>query len=159
MTESIVGEIHRLRGMTVGELRGRYVEVFGEQPRSRNKDYLWKRVAYRIQEIAEGGISERAQRRAQELARDADLRVRPNQSMEELLPPAIPKRDPRLPPAGSTLKRIFGGKEHLVQVLDEGFEYEGRRYSSLSAAARAIAGSRWNGFIFFGLAGSHRETA
>ena len=158
MTDNIVAEIHRLRGMTVGELRERYAEVFGELPRSRNKDYLWKRVAFRIQEIAEGGISDRARSRAQELARDADLRPRPNRNLEETLPPPPSKRDPRLPPAGSTLKRVFGGREHLLQVLEQGFEYEGRRYSSLSAAARAIARTRWNGFIFFGLAGAAAET-
>ena len=60
-------------------------------------------------------------------------------------------RDPRVPTAGTVLKRSWGGKEHVVQVLDFGFLYEGRRFKSLSAAARAITGTRWNGFLFFGL--------
>lgn len=158
MTESIVVEIARLRGLTVGELRVRYAEVFGEEPRSRNKDYLWKRIAFRIQELAEGGITERAQRRAEELARDADLRVRPpRDAVEVVAPPPPSKRDPRLPPAGTKLKRAFGGKERLVEVLEDGFEYDGRHFTSLSAVARAIAGTRWNGFLFFGIAGANAE--
>jgi hypothetical protein len=152
MAESIATQVTRLQSMTVGELRDRYAEVFGEQPRSRNKDYLWKRVAFRIQELTEGGISERARRRAEQLARDADLRVRAPEGAAGApsAPPAMP-RDPRLPPAGSTLKRLFNGKEHLVRVLDSGFEYEGRTFESLSAVARTIAGTRWNGFLFFNL--------
>jgi hypothetical protein len=147
MAGTIAEEIQRLRQMTVGELRTRYAEVFGEEPRSRNKDYLWKRIAYRIQELAEGGLSERARRRAAELARDEDLRVRPPSSTD---PPAW-MRDPRVPTPGTILKRSWAGKEHVVQVLDVGFLYEGRRFKSLSAAARAITGTRWNGFLFFGL--------
>jgi len=149
MAESIVTQVTRLQNMTVGELRDRYAEVFGEQPRSRNKDYLWKRVAFRIQELAEGSISERALRRAEELARDSDLRVRPPQGGATLSKPVAPSRDPRLPPAGATITRLFGGKEHVVRVLEDSFEYEGRAFTSLSAVARTISGSRWNGYAFF----------
>jgi hypothetical protein len=155
MAESIVTQIARLRSMTVGELRTRYAEVFGEQPRSRNKDYLWKRIAYRIQELAEGGISERAKKRAEELARDTDLRVKPPKEFMQAAEAAAeeaersPKRDPRLPAAGTMLKRVYNGRENLVRVLEEGFEYQGRRFASLSAIAREITGTRWNGFRFF----------
>jgi len=155
MPESIIEEIQKLRQMTVGELRARYAEVFGEEPRSRNKDYLWKRIAYRIQERAEGGLSERARRRAAELARDEDLRVRPPSSTD----PTAWMRDPRVPTPGTILKRSWAGTEHVVQVLDIGFLYEGRRFKSLSAAARAITGTRWNGFLFFGLIGRKPDGA
>ena len=91
-------------------------------------------------------------RRPKGQRRDADLRVRAPEGAAGApsAPPPMP-RDPRLPPAGSTLKRLFNGKEHLVRVLDSGFEYEGRTFESLSAVARAIAGTRWNGFLFFNL--------
>lgn len=70
-------EVAALKRMTVKELRGRYVEVFGETTRSGNKDWLWKRIAWRMQANAEGGLSERARRRAEEIANDADLCMRP----------------------------------------------------------------------------------
>ena len=151
MAESVVAEITRLRGMSIGELRVRYAEVYGEEPRSRNKDYLWKRIAYRIQELAEGGISERAQRRAEELARDADLRSRPPKepSPDDKVP--VQNRDARLPAAGTTMTRRFRGKDYEVKILEKGFEFDGRQFVSLSAVAREISGTRWNGFLFFGL--------
>ena len=154
MSQSIVSKIARLQRMSISELRAAYAQAFGEGPRSCNKAYLWKRIAYRIQEEAEGGISERARRRAAELACDADLRVRPprgaNLETDVRLTPW--NRDRRLPPPGTDLKRTWGGKERLVRVLDNGFDYDGQRFKSLSAVARAITGTRWNGFVFFGLA-------
>lgn len=150
MENRIVIQIAQLRQMKVAELRAKYAEVFGEPTFSRNKDYLWKRIAYRIQELAEGGLSDRAKERAEELARDTDLRVRPPKDarLPDVEAPAK-KRDVRLPPAGTVLTRAFGGREHAVTVLERGFEYDGRTYDSLSAVARAIAGTRWNGFVFF----------
>ena len=64
---------------------------------------------------------------------------------------ATQPRDPRVPPAGTVLRRVFDGKTYEVTVCAEGFEYEGRRYKSLSAIATEVAGTRWNGFLFFGL--------
>jgi hypothetical protein len=118
MAKSIEAEIALLRGSTVAELCVRYVEVYGEDPRNRHRDYLWKRIAYRIQELAEGGISERALRRAAELARDADLRLRPPSRPNEPASsqPLRPGRDPRLPPAGTRLTRVVGDTPHVVQA-------------------------------------------
>src|SRR5260370_34614611 len=104
---SIVTEISALRAMRIRELRERYFQVFGEVSRTRNKDYLWRRIAYGIQQQAEGGLSERARSRAEELARDSDLRVRNCVSPElraarSTSPPTkAPKREPRWPPAGT----------------------------------------------------------
>lgn len=146
----IVIQIARLKAMKVTELRSKYAEVFGEPTFSRNKDYLWKRIAYRIQELAEGGLPDRAKQRAEELARDTDLRVRPPKDARLPDVAAQPKkRDERLPPAGTVLTRSFGEREHAVTIVDDGFEYDGRTYHSLSAVARAITGTRWNGFVFF----------
>jgi hypothetical protein len=160
---SIVAEISALRSMTARDLRERYYQVFGEQSRSNNRDYLWKRIAYALQERAHGGLSERARQRAEELARDEDLRVRgipikvpdgpaPTKKAKAQ-PPAAPtrKRDLRLPPAGEVLKRTLGGVDHEVRVLDDGFQYSGEVYRSLSAVAIKICGKHCNGFAFFGL--------
>src|SRR5438105_8207949 len=101
MAESIVAQIAALKGKTVGQLREVYIEKFGEETKSRNKQWLFKRIAWRIQELAEGGLSERAKKRAAELANDADLRLRPPK--DHKMPEAVrgPKRDSRLPAAGT----------------------------------------------------------
>ena len=149
MAETIVAQIAALKAMTVGQLREVYLQKFGEASRSRNKVWLFKRIAWRIQELAEGGLSERAKKRAEELANDADLRLRPPKGQKALEP--VSKRDPRLPATGSELKREFNGKEYVVQVEDASFTYKGKEYRSLSAIAKQITGTQWNGFLFFGL--------
>jgi len=151
MAESIVAQIAALKQMTVGQLREVYAEKFGEASNSRNKQWLFKRIAWRIQELAEGGLSERAKKRALELANDADLRLRPPKGHVVPIAPAKPKRDPRLPAVGTELKRAFNGKAHTVRVDEDGFTYKGKPYKSLSAIAKQITGTQWNGFLFFGL--------
>jgi hypothetical protein len=102
---NIAREVAALKRMTVKELRGRYVEVFGEATRSGNKDWLWKRIAWRMQANAEGGLSERARRRAEELANDADLRLRrpPDRPAPSPAPhAAATSAPPPAAPSGST---------------------------------------------------------
>ncbi|HWN71046.1 MAG TPA: DUF2924 domain-containing protein, partial [Haliangium sp.] len=100
----------------------------------------------------EGGLSERAHRRRKQITDEAHLRVRQPKAVEEATQPKAPapaKRDSRLPQSGTVLVREHGGKRHEVQILDDGFLYEKKRYRSLSAVARAITGTPWNGFRFF----------
>lgn len=144
-------QLAALDKLTVAELVEKYREVFGVPTRTRNKDYLRKRVAWRIQELAEGGLSEKALARIEQLAPEAPIRWRTPVSDADAAIEAPPSRDPRLPPVGSMLHRTHGGVDHQVTVLDDGFEYQGERYASLSRVARAIAGTPWNGFLFFGL--------
>jgi hypothetical protein len=149
---NVTVEIARLRQMSVGELRAKYIELFGEESRSRNKDYLWKRLAYRVQQVAEDlALPQDARARAAELARGAELRVRGLPHPEPApRPPTPPRpRDPRLPPPGSTLTRAFKGTEHAVTVREHDFVYDGQSFGSLSSIARKITGSSWNGFAFF----------
>ena len=150
MAESIVAQIAALKPMTVGQLREVYAEKFGQPSNSRNKQWLFKRIAWRIQELAEGGLSERAKKRAAELANDADLRLRPPKGTA-VEPKPEPKRDPRLPAVGTELKREHDGKQHTVRVEADGFNYKGKTYRSLSAIAKQITKTQWNGFLFFGL--------
>jgi len=158
MDEGLRREIEALRKLKTKELQARYRELFGETSPSSNHAHLFRRVAWRLQVRAEGDLSERARQRAAYLADHADLRLRaPHQFWAQLQqpaeardPPAL-KRDGRLPPAGSLLQRAYRGQSIVVKVLDDGFEYHGRPYTSLSAIASQVTGTRWNGFGFFGL--------
>ncbi len=157
MSESITSRIQALRGMTVAELREKHLELFGSETRSHHKDQLFKRLAWRVQELEYGGLSERAKRRAQEIANDLDAR---------LLPPRKPKnggdRSHRVASVhaqasgmqlvpGTILTREYRGEVHEVTVLEKGFEYDGGVFRSLSGIARSITGTQWNGKLFFGL--------
>jgi hypothetical protein len=150
----------RLEGMTVDQLARVYEEIVGEPTRSRHKQYLIRRILWRVQARAEGDLSERARRRAAELADDADVRVtpprRPTTSASVVLPDAKIDEaetlaDSRLPAAGNLLVRKDKGREIRVIVLANGFEYEGQRFRSLSAIAKLVTGSHVNGFRFFRL--------
>ena len=150
MAKSIAEEIRELREMTVTELRARYREVFGEETRAHHKQQLFRKIAWRIQELVEGGLSDRAKARAREIANEADVRIRPPR---DFLPGERRLKDARLPVPGTVIEREYKGHVITVKVLDKGFEYEGKSYRSLSAIAREVTGTHWNGFHFFGLSG------
>ncbi|MBC7174422.1 MAG: DUF2924 domain-containing protein [Polyangiaceae bacterium] len=157
----VPSQLAALDAMNVGALAEKYRELYGEPTRSRNKDYLRKRLAWRIQELAEGGLSQGALARIHQLGDQMPERWRMRQRQPEgetsaptealQVVQALEPRDPRVPPVGSVLRRVFEGKTYEVAVCAEGFEYAGQRYKSLSAIATEIAGTRWNGFLFFGL--------
>jgi hypothetical protein len=160
MDLNIRREVAALQCLGAKQLRGRYAEVFGETTPAHNKAWLIRRIAWRLQALAEGDLSERARRRAEELANDADLRLSPPRPKPADAPRATaataavaPARDARLPPAGSVLARKYRGQTLQVRVLAEGFEFEGAVYPSLSAVARAVTGSHCNGYLFFKIAG------
>jgi len=155
MDLNIDQQVAAMRRMTVGQLRSKYAEVFGESTHARHKQWLVRRIAWRMQALVEGDLSQRARRRAAELANDADLRM---------LPPRITKpapatarastaSDDRLPMPGTIITRQYKGQALQVRVLPEGFEFEGQTYKSLSAVAKVITGSHCNGYHFFRLAG------
>jgi hypothetical protein len=157
MKPHIAKEVRALQRLTVGELRAKYREAFGEESRSGNRTFLWRRIAWRLQELDEGGLSERAVRRARELACDADLRIRPpkgafaNLNGQTITRQLSAPHDWRLPMPGTILTREYRGETHQVTVLPNGFEYDGEVYRSLTAIAKAITHTHWNGPAFFGL--------
>ncbi|ACY15325.1 DUF2924 domain-containing protein [Haliangium ochraceum] len=148
---SLVAQIRRLDDLSVGQLRERYRDVFGQESRSRNKDYLRKRVAWGIQARAEGGLSERAEKRAAELADELHIRVRTPPPAPAPEPTPVRTRDPRLPPPGGVIRRRYKGRVHEVTAGEDDFTYQGRPYPSLSAVAKRITGSHRNGYRFFRL--------
>jgi Protein of unknown function (DUF2924) len=151
--EAVRIEIESLRKLKTSELRTRYRDVFGEASTSFNREHLFRRIAWRLQAEAEGDLSERARRRATELANDSDLRLRAPQNFwsEMERNGNAPDRDPRLPTVGTELERVYHGQVLRVTVLANGFEFQGTQYASLSAIAHRVTGTRWNGFHFFGL--------
>ena len=152
MNTALRAELARMEDMSVGQLREKYAELYGETSRSRHRRYLIRRIAWRLQANAEGDLSERARRRAEELAIDADVRTTPPRGEFKRQPSKVSvSTDPRLPAPGTAIVRQYKGRTLRVLVLANGLEYEGRRYKSLSAVAKAVTGSHCNGFRFFHL--------
>ena len=156
----LTAQISALQEMTVGQLVERYLEVIGIPSRSRNKRYLQKRIAWQIQADADGGLSQRALDRIEDLAPLAPIRWRVPLGQVEVAPKVAtsPKpasgRDPRLPAPGSVITREYKGEEYQVVVHERDFEYQGRRFKSLSKVAKEITGTNWNGYGFFKLGGA-----
>jgi hypothetical protein len=132
--------------MPVRALVEKYRELYGEPTRTRNRDYLQKRLAWRIQELAEGGLPASALARIRQLGDDL-----PEPWRRRLAPKFNEPQDPRMPVIGTVLRRIHDGVEHRVTVCADGFDYQGRIFTSLSAVAKHITKVPWNGFLFFGL--------
>jgi hypothetical protein len=152
-------DLDELEQMTTNELCTRYQQLFGQPVRTRHKAYLIRKLAWRIQALAEGDLSQRARKRAAELAHDADVRVMPPRATTT--PPVADggqrvvrtdaKGDPRLPAPGTALVRRYKGRTLRVIVREDGFEHEGQRYKTLTAVAKQITGSHINGYRFFHL--------
>ena len=138
MTDSIAAQVAALPKTPTPELKQMWRELFDKEPPGFSRNYLISRLAYRIQELAYGGLKPATRARLDALA-------------DALDPKAARKRMVNGPVVGTQLIREWRGVEHKVTVLADGFEWEGRRYKSLSAVARAITGTRWNGLTFFGM--------
>jgi hypothetical protein len=161
MNAALLTEIEKLRRATLRQLREKHREIFHEDTRSRHREHLFRRIAWRLQARAEGDLSQRASDRAAAIARDADLRIvapgdfftaggQPVRIARSGRHPGEP--DSRLPLPGVLLSRTWKGQNLLVEVLADGFRYQNRHYRSLSAIAREVTGTSWNGLVFFGVA-------
>jgi hypothetical protein len=145
---TIAEEINALRELPVAELVERYRATFGKEPRIKNKVWLWKRIGWRLQEQRLGGLSEVAKARLEQLIAEIDLPLaeRARSVTGKLRRP----RGGELK-VGTVLTREWRGQEVRVTVVENGFECDGVVYKSLSAVAKAVTGSHWNGKLFFGL--------
>ena len=158
MALDIDRELKQLKAMTTTELRARYREVFGEDTRSFHKQFLIRRIAWQLQANEYGGLSDRARKRAHELADERFLRTRfPKTSKRStdtdrtVVRAFNSSHDRRLPMPGTLLTRTYRGRAIVVKVMDGAFEHDGTVYRSLTAVAKAVTGSHWNGYGFFGL--------
>ena len=156
MEASVLAAIVELGHLNVAALKTKYRELFSEDSRSSNKQFLVRRIAWRLQAQAEGDLSERARRRLAEIANETDLRARAPRAFLGMAVQAAASapgtlKDLRLPPPGTEIRRRFGNRDIVVKVFPKGFECEHQRDRSLSAIAREVTGTRWNGLLFFGL--------
>ena len=159
---SVIRRIHALRQMTVTQLRSEWERLYNEPTNSRNKPYLYRRLAWRVQELQHGGLSTNARVRIDELAPDVLARARtPQLTQDALRAPETrckSRRDPRLPATGTVIVKAYKGRELRLVVCDDHFELDGQSFRSLSEAARHVTGSRWNGRLFWGLTQRSRKS-
>jgi hypothetical protein len=151
----IADEIEALRRLGVPELVARYEELFGKPPRVKNREHLWKRCAWKLQEARFGGLSAVAKERLESLISQLDLPATEAQRTVSGVLVRPPKPGMSLP--GTTIVREWRGQRIEVRVLEKGYEWNGVAYRSLSAVARAATGCRWNGKLFFGLTARRRK--
>ncbi len=142
-TEPVITRLAALPVMGIDELKGQWRQLYGTEPPRTSRQFIESRLAYRIQELAYGGLKPETKARLRALASEIDEGGSGSSRK--------PREERRLLP-GTRLLREWQGVEHTVTVLDTGFEWQGRPYGSLSSVARAITGTRWNGWLFFGLA-------
>jgi hypothetical protein len=136
--QSIIKQIDQLNAMSMRELRKKWLDLFGTETGRLGRAYLIRRLAYRIQELVYGGLSQEARRRLKELAENPEKEKPTKSEMTNLQ-------------VGTRLLREWHGEQYEVIVKTDGFLYEGKVYRSLSAVARAITGRHCGGRRFFGL--------
>jgi hypothetical protein len=151
-------DLDRLARMQPAELQRLHQKLFGRAIPAGNSELARRRIAWHVQAEREGGLPESARKHALAIAQEAKLRIQlrrrvtdsvhKNATVSEI----VSDHDSRLPMPGSIIVKEHRGKTIMVRVLDRGFEYDGGRFDSLSAIAKDITGTKWNGFVFFGLA-------
>ena len=146
--DPIPARLAALKAASTPELKAQWRDLFDSEPPPFNRRYLESRLAYRIQELTYGGLKPETVKRLERLGEQLDGGDKKKRSLRADLKPI----------AGTRLLREWQGVEQIVTVTADGFEWQGRPYRSLSAIARAITGTRWNGWTFFGLK-NHRRGA
>jgi hypothetical protein len=160
MKKTLRDRIAALARLNVPALREEHRKVFGKEPVSTHRQFLFRKIAWRLQADEEGWQPDQIRELARGIARNSPLRNRVTTNLHKRragLPPeqtAVatiePDHDPRLPMSGGWIMKHYKGRTHVVQVLDDGrFEYDDRRFKSLTAIAQEITGTKWNGLLFF----------
>ncbi len=148
--DPIPARLAALKTTPTPDLKKQWRELFDSEPPLFNRRYLESRLAYRIQELAYGGLKPETVRRLERLGEELDGGDKKKRGI---------RLDRDRPITGTRLLREWQGVEYIVTVTADGFEWQGRPYKSLSAIARAITGTRWNGRVFFGLRPSRSAAA
>ena len=146
--DPIPARLAALKTTPTPDLKQQWRDLFESEPPPFNRRYLESRLAYRIQELAYGGLKPETVKRLEELGDEVEADASPGRK----------RRQEGKPIVGTRLLREWQGVEHVVTVTRDGYEWQGRPYASISALARAITGTRWNGWVFFGLK-NHRRRA
>jgi len=156
MRDAVLSKVLALQHLSIAELRQQHSQCFpDEKSAPPNKAYLQRRLAYRLQELAFGGLSQQGQQRLQDLIHQHDPINRKSPEAaptpQDGSPKPRPLRDRRLPIPGTVLTKVYKGTPFQVKALGKGFEFQGKTYRSLTAIAKVITGMHWNGYLFFGL--------
>lgn len=136
----VLAQLAALKQLSVNELKAKWEQLFDKPAPNNARAFLELRIGYRIQELTYGGLSKETRRVLDLLADEVEGKIT-RKSMVA---------DPRNV-VGTRLVREWDGAEHTVTVLEDGYEWDGRKFRSLSAIAKAITGTNWNGFRFFGV--------
>ena len=149
MDASVLARLAALKAMSVKELKELWASLFATSAPNNSRAFLEVRIASRIQELTYGGLSRDTRRTLDMLADEVEGKlVRKSMAV-----------DARNPMPGTKLLREWNGAEHTVTILSDGYDWQSRKYKSLSAVAKAITGTNWNGFRFFGLRDKSRSVA
>jgi len=147
-----MSEIMALKSASAEELLKRYKELYGEDSTSSHKLYLWRKVAYKLQEREYGSLSAKAKNRLKSFIEEYDpinnKALRPD---NPVVSQTAPGKDKRIPIPGTVITKDYKGSNYKIKVLEAGFEYSGKIYKTLSAIAKEITGAHWNGYLFFNL--------
>jgi len=149
LDQTALSRLAALKAMSVKDLKAEWEKLLGTSAPNNSRAFLELRIAYRIQELTYGGPDRETRRMLDLLADEVEGHTRRKHQIA----------DPRNPVVGTKLLREWDGVEHTVTVLKDCFDWQGRKYKSLSAVARAITGTRWNGYRFFGLRERKQEEA
>jgi len=156
MEQTKLDEIMELKNKKLSELKARYKDLYGTKSvLSSNKIYLWRKIAYRIQELEHGRLSSEVQGKIEEFIQKYDpvnnKSLRPTTNTSSSSKKSKLSRDKRLPIPGTVITKEYKGVTLQVKVLESGFEYNNKAYKSLTAIAKEVTGAHWNGYLFFGL--------
>ena len=149
MEKTVLQELTELPGMPFPALKERWRSLYGTEPPGYKREHMVRRLAYRIQELAYGGLADEAKAELERIAED-DERQRQGAPVKKKAATSLVR--------GTRLIREWDSKRHEVTVAEGGFDYNGRRYKSLSSVAKSITGSHWSGPLFFGLTKGKEDT-
>ena len=152
MADTLVSRIEAPKEASLKELRDAYQEYFQEKKTvPSNRTYLWRRIAHKMQELDQGGLSPSALKKLRLLMTDYDPVNNTALKPQAVHSGVVPRRDRRLPLPGTIITKEYKGMTVQVRALEKGFEYSGKIYKSLTAIAKEITGAHWNGYLFFDL--------
>ena len=152
MRETIINQLQNLKDMDISKIQALYKELYGKESNGTHKTYLWRKVAYKLQEQEYSSLSAKAKERLQALIEEYDpinnKVLRPDKA---IISQQLPIKDKRLPIPGTVITKGYKSLNYQVKVLEKGFEYNQKIYKTLSAIAKEITGAHWNGYLFFSL--------